>query len=149
MSQILYHIQLYGGCSKELLDALQVQQNRAARLVCRRPWRTSTKVLFQEIGWMTVKQLMVHHSILSLYKTRKAGVPKYVHEIISVPFIQQTRLAKTGGIRDIRDFKKGIGQSSYIHRAITYWNAMPSDLRQESNLEAFIPKLKDWVKMNY
>ena len=77
------------------------------------------------------------------------GVHKYIHEIISVQFTQQTRLAKTGAIRDVRELKKGIGQSSYIHRAINYWNEMPSDLRQERNLKCFIPKLKDWVKKNY
>ena len=40
MSKLVYLIQWWGGCSNYLLDYLQVLQNRAARAVTRRRWRT-------------------------------------------------------------------------------------------------------------
>ena len=68
-SHILYHIQMYGGSSEELLSALQIQQNRAARLVCRLPWRTRTEKLLKQVGWMNVRQMVAYYSLLSLFKT--------------------------------------------------------------------------------
>ena len=45
MSKFVYLIQLWGGCESYLVHALQVQQNRAARLVTRANRYTSTKKL--------------------------------------------------------------------------------------------------------
>ena len=45
ISHITYLIQLYGGCSDQLLSSLQVLQNKAARLVTKLDWRTATSTL--------------------------------------------------------------------------------------------------------
>ena len=147
-SHILYHIQLFGGSSEELLSALQLQQNKAARLVCRLPWRTRTETLLQQMGWMNVKQMVAYHSVLSLYKIRKARKPKYIHEMISEPFPFKTRIAKTGGIRDTRGFTSRIGQTSFIPRTIDIWNSLPSSIRQGESPGVFSILLKKWVKNN-
>ena len=149
MSHILYHIQLYGGCSDELLSALQVQQNRAARLVCKLPWRTRTETLLHQIGWMSVKQMVAYYSTWTLFKTRQTGLPKYIHEMISKPFPVNTRLARTGGICATRTFKQNIGQTTFIPRTISLWNIMPNQIRQEVSPELFSQKLRNWVKINF
>ena len=50
MSHITYLIQLYGGCSEQLLSSLQVLQNKAARLVTKLDWRTPTRTLLLQCG---------------------------------------------------------------------------------------------------
>ena len=81
--QIMYHIQLYGACTEELLSALQIQQNKAARSVCKAPLRTKTDTLLQQIGWMNVRQMVVYYSITSIFKTRQTKLPKYVYIYIN------------------------------------------------------------------
>ena len=148
MSHILYHIQLYGGCSQNLLSAIQVQQNRAARSVCKLPWRTNTNVLLKQLGWMNIKQMVAFYSIKSFHKTKHTGLPKYIHEAISTPFIAKTRTARTGGIRDARHFTTAIGQASFIPRTIEQWNNLPIVIRMEIDPHAFSTKLKEWVINN-
>ena len=148
MSHILYHIQLYGGTTAELLSAIQVQQNRAARLVCKLPWRTNTKILLDQLGWMNVKQMVAFYSLMSLYKTKQTKLPKYIHEVISTPFKINTRIARTGGIRDTRLFKKEIGNSTFISRTTDLWNTMPTYLRMENEINTFSSKLRVWVKQS-
>ena len=148
MSHIMYHIQLYGGSSDNLLSAIQVQQNRAARSVCKLPWRTNTNVLLRQLGWMNVKQMVAFYSLKCFHKTRQTGLPKYIHEAISRPYIAKTRPAKTGGIRDTRHYTSSIGQSSFIPRTIEIWNTLPTEIKMESNPDAFSANLKIWICNN-
>ena len=148
MSHILYLIQLYGGCSEELLYALQVQQNRAARMVCKRPWYTSTKELLLQTGWLNVKQMVAYYSTLNFFKTRQNGVPKYIHSLITEPFKCKTRMAQTGGIKQTRNFKSRIGKSSFIYRTIDLWNNIPTKIRMEKSQKVFSCKLREWVQTN-
>ena len=95
MSHILYHIQVYGGCTDELINAIQVQQNRAARMVCKLPWGTSTATLLRQIGWMTVRQMVVYYTVKNVFKTRQTKMPKYVYDMVSAPFAVKTILPDT------------------------------------------------------
>ena len=148
MSHILYHIQLYGGCSDNLLSAIQVQQNRAARSVCKLPWRTNTNVLLKQLGWMNVKQMVAFYSLKSFHKTKHTGLPKYIHEVISTPFIANTRIARTGGIRNRRHYTTGIGQTSFILKTIELWNNLPAAIRMETDPHTYSSMLKDWIYKN-
>ena len=148
LSHIIYHIELYGGCSEELLSAIQVQQNRAARMVCKLPWRTRTNTLLNQMGWMTVRQMVAFYSLMTLFKTRKSGQPSYIHNLISLPFNIKTRLACTGGIRDPRNLQSRIGMSSFIPRTISLWNSLPEGIRMEESPAIYSTKLRAWVKEN-
>ena len=133
---------------EELLSALQVQQNRAARLVCKLPWRTRTKTLLHQVGWLSVRQMVSYYSALSFHQTRQNGAPRYIHKCISEPFPFKTRLADTGGIRETRNFLSNIGQTSYISRTINLWNTLPTEIRMEESPKVFSKILRDWVRKN-
>ena len=107
--------------------------------------RTKTETLLQQIGWMSVRQMVVYYSIGSLFKTRLTKLPKYVYDMISVDFNHKTRLADSGGIRQTRLFKKRIGMTSFIPRTIDIWNEMPEEIRMEKMPNLFSDKLRKWV----
>ena len=134
LSHLLYHIELYGGCTEELLSALQIQQNRAARLVCRLPWRTSIKTLLKQMGWMSVRQMVAYYSIMSCFKAQQSEQPKYIHKMFSTPFTVKTRLADSGGIWD--------------PRRLSSRNGMPESIRTEKAPIIFATKLRVWIKDN-
>ena len=149
MAHIMYHIQLYGACTEELLSALQIQQNKAARSVCKAPFRTKTDTLLQQIGWMNVRQMVVYYSITSLFKSKQTGLPKYVYDMISVKFNHKTRLADSGGIRQTRLYKSRIGTTSFIPRTVEIWNEMPEEIRRETSQKLFSKNLRQWVTSHF
>ena len=149
MSYLVYLIQLYGGCSEFLLSALQVLQNRAANLVTRLGWRTPVRTLLLQCGWLSIRQLVVFHSILLLFNTRQTKKPTYIHSKISQDFNLRTRLATSFGIKDTRMLEKTTAQQSFIPRTVKIWNErLPAELRTETALKIFKTKLKTWVKEN-
>ena len=64
MSKLSYMIEVWGSCTKEVMDSLQVLQNRAAKVVTRNSWDMRTKDNLQQIGWLSVYQLSIYHSIV-------------------------------------------------------------------------------------
>ena len=56
LSKLSYLITLWSGCSKELLNSLQVIQNKAARAITRN-WDISTSENLKQLGWLSVYQL--------------------------------------------------------------------------------------------
>lgn len=101
MSKICYLIQLWGGCEGYLLHSLQVQLNKAARLVTGMSCFTSTKKLMDRCGWLTVKQLVVYQTTIMVHKTILTSRPHYLHGRLSPDhnYMYRTRQHSTGGIR--------------------------------------------------
>ena len=68
ISKLIYFMPVWMGCDDYLVNALQVCQIKAARLVTKLDRFTPTKVLMQQCGWLSVKQLMIYHSLVLLHK---------------------------------------------------------------------------------
>lgn len=82
-SVLIYCIPLWGHCDKGDIRSLQVLQNMAARHVLKMPPRCHRDYLFDELGWLTVHQLSIYHSILNVFKIRIHREPKYLFEQLS------------------------------------------------------------------
>lgn len=147
MSHITYLIQLYGGCSEYLLSALQVLQNKAARVVTRLGWDTPRETLLLQCGWLSIRQMVQYHSQLLLFKTKTRKRPVYIYSQISHQFNRVTRLSTTEGIKDIRKFESTLANQSFLPRTIKYWNDnIPYEIRKERKLGPFKQKLKCWIR---
>ena len=79
ISKVCYLIQLWGGCESYLLNMLQVQMNRAARIVTGLSRFTSTRKLMDRCGWLTARQLVVYQSVIMVHKILLTGKPYYLH----------------------------------------------------------------------
>ena len=71
ISKLIYLMPVWAGAEDYLINALQVCQNKAARLVTKLDIFTPSMVLMKQCGWLPVKQLMVFHIIVLLHKTLK------------------------------------------------------------------------------
>ena len=139
-SVLVYCLPLFGGCNKVDLHDLQVLQNKAAQIVTHKPPRTSRKELYDQLGWMTVCQLVVYHTLLMVYKIRQSGEPEYMASFLK----NDTR---TGKIME-PNIKLGLAQKSFCFRGSSDWNALPSSIRNSTKIGEFKRKLKSWVLQN-
>ena len=96
-SVLCYYLPLFGGCSKEDLDLLQTQQNKAARIVLNYPPRSNRDSTFDKVKWLTVRQLIAYYSLLAVYRIRTSKQPENLHGLIARDnhnFIMVTLLVK-------------------------------------------------------
>ena len=82
-SVLCYCLPLFGGCNQSEVQTLQVQQNRAAQIVLNSPPRTSRDWMFDKLGWMTVQQLIAHHTLIAVYRIRQSKEPEQLADILT------------------------------------------------------------------
>ena len=150
MSKVCYLIQLWGGCEGYLLNSLQVQVNKAARLVTRLPQYTSTRRLMQRCGWLTVKQLVKYHTILMVHKTILTSKPMYIKNRLCKEFSYKTRSDSSGCIRLDQSYrcKTDLPKNSFRSRGAHEYNSIPVDLKRTQTMLSFKTKLKKWIQLN-
>ena len=148
MSSLIYLIQLIGGASGYLLNALQVIQNKAARIVTRLPWGTSTKTLLNQLGWLSIRQLVVFHDLVQVFKTRQDKKPVFLSNIFSKTFSYDTRAATNKKIVQNQKPKSEETKQSFVYRSLLEWNLLPAEIRKMEKLEKFKQALKTWIQIN-
>ena len=139
-SVLIYCLPVFGGCTKGEIDSLQKMQNKAARLVVNKGWRTPRKEVFAEVGWMTVKQLIVYHTALCTFRIRESKEPEYLHAFMS----QTNRLNRI----IIPHTNLSLMRSSYCYRGALEWNNLPDALRSCRSMRKFKSLLKGWIYEN-
>ena len=65
-SVLVYCLPLFGGCNMGDVRDLQVLQNKAGQIVAHKPPFTNRAELFDQLGWMTVYQLIFFHTSLGI-----------------------------------------------------------------------------------
>ena len=148
LSKLIYLIQVWGGTSEFLLSSLQILQNKAARYVTRLSWYTPIKILLNQCGWLTVRQLAVYHSLNLIYKTKRDEKPVYFHLKFSEHFLYTTRFACGNKIKFEMNVKKKLTEQNFTYKTIKIWNDLPIEIRQAETLTDFKNQVKVWIKLN-
>ena len=138
-SVLCYCLPLFGGCCAIQVKSLQVQQNKAAQIVLNLPARSHRDHMYDRLSWLTVNQLIVYHTLVSVHRIKKSGQPEYLATI----FGRASRQV-VGGII-VENNRSAVVRNSFTFRASEQWNKLPIDLRIETKIGQFKLKLKKWV----
>ena len=111
---MVYCLSLFGGCDKSHIKDIQVLQNKAAQIVTHSPPRTRREELYDQVQWLTVNQLIVYHTLVTVFKVRKNNEPEY----LALKLNNDTR---TGRIL-IPNTDLRLAQNSFVIRGSSYWN---------------------------
>ena len=106
-------------------------------------------MLLTQCGWLSVKQLVMYHSLVLMFKTKMDKKPKYIYEHIGATPGRHTRQEqdRVGStlIRDVRNLKTGTANKSFIPRTVQDWNNLPVNLIEARSLVLFKKELRAWV----
>ena len=139
-SVLVYCLPVFGGCDKFEIEALQVMQNKAARLVTHSSLRVPRKEIFSQLGWLTVNQLIYYHSALSTYRIRQEREPEYLSTLMN-------RDNERGSII-VPNTTLTLAKKSFCFRGSTQWNSIPVHIRNTIKISQFKMKLKSWILLN-
>ena len=163
MSKLIYLMPVWAGCEDYLTKALQVIQNKVARSVTKKDIFTPTKVLMKEWCWLSVRQLMVYHSLIQVQKTIQHKTPSYLYERVTSQlslldtslvtrssYYYNTRQEARGVLRQVpeAEAKLDLSDRSWCWRATKAYHSLPLSIKMESKLPKFKKQLKAWVLGN-
>ena len=100
------------------------------------PLRTHRSELYEKLGWMTVSQLAVYQTLLTMKRIKTTREPEYLYEKLSQENIR--------GHIVIPNTRLSIAKKSFCWRAAEWWNKIPQDIRT-LDLPKFKMELKDWI----
>ena len=165
LSKLIYLMPLWSGCEEYLVRALQIIQNKAAKAVAKPTYATPTKTILRSCGWLSVRQLMVYHSLVLLQKTLANKAPRYMYDKVTAAgkFTYNTRQVSecssdfsfsvqhplaNGTIRQEPGNKLELYKNGWCWRSVEQYNTFPTNIRLEQKLPNFKTSLKKWVLNN-
>ena len=123
-----------------MLDARCYILARAGRIVTYKPPYTNRNELYDQLGWLSVAQLVVYHTLLLVFKLRKTGEPEYLAGILKND-------SRTGRII-VPNVKLGLAKNSFCFRGSENWNELPQVLRNSLKIGAFKRGVRKWITEN-
>ena len=149
MSKLTYLIALWGGCNMYLLKSLQVLQNKAARIVAKLDWSTSTPVLLAQCGWLSVNQLVVYHTVVLVFKVLQTKQPKPLHNMFPTEYkYKNTSQARSRSIKQRGHPNKDLARDSFRWRGAETFNQLPAHIKNIETLAKFKFEAKKWIRNN-
>ena len=139
-SVLCYCLPLFGGCSKTELNSLQTLQNGAARIALNLPSRSNRDEMFDTLYWLTVRQLIAFHTLLTIFRIRTTGQPEYLANIL----LHENRRGKI----IIKNSQLELYRRSFSYRGSVLWNKLPESLRNDDKEETFKKNLSKWIREN-
>ena len=94
--------------------------------------------MYDKLKWLTVRQLVVYHTLLMLYKVRQSKEPEYLARIL----LMENRM----GSIIVPNTTLGLARKSFLWRGSETWNTLPGTLRATSKISLFKKNLKLWVQ---
>ena len=141
-SKLCNLIQLWGGTEDYLLKSLQVTQNKVMRVVTGMCWFTPSGVL-----WLSVKQLVAYHTLMTVQKTVLSASPIYLSEKLC----QSNHDHYTWQIVKFDDKFEGKterSKKSFCYRGAIQYNMLPIEIRSSMSLQSYKRKIKWWIMRN-
>ena len=136
-SVLSYCLPLFGGCDIGEIQDLQVLQNKAAQLVTKSPPRSPRHPMYDRLGWLTVYQLVLYHTVLAVYRVRLTGEPEYLAKSLCND-------NRNGNII-IRNTRLTLLQKSFKFRGACNWNDLPQSIRNIPTIGTFKSALRSWI----
>ena len=139
-SVLVYCLPLFGGCDKGELQAIQVLQNKAAQIVTRSAPRSHRDTMYDTLDWLTVNQLVVYHTAITVYRIRQSNEPEYLAE--------KLQFDSRNGRVIVPNLKLGLARRSFCFRGADTWNSLPMHVRQARKIGEFKKGVRKWVQGN-
>ena len=99
------------------LNKLQYRQNKTEKFVLNFPPWSCRETIFDEIEWLSVRQLIAYHTLLAVYNIRKKKCP----ETLAEPLL---RVNHNGHII-VPNVQLSLYRNSFLFRGALLWNRLP------------------------
>ena len=147
LSKLSYLITLWSGCSKELLNSLQVIQNKAARAITKN-WDIGTSENLKQLGWLSVYQLGFYNTLLTLHQVKYQRKPEYLASIFEWDYIYRTRQVNSGYVKPKGVPKYDVSKRGFRWRAPEHFNRLPIEIINTEDKATFKRSVKIWITEN-
>lgn len=143
ISRLDYCNALYIGVPQSLRNKLQLVQNAAARLLSNAPKFAHISPILCALHWLPIQFRIKFKILLFVFKAIHGLAPSYLSDLLAI-YVPRRALRSTDQLSLVvpQSRYKKWGDCSFSVCGPRLWNALPVELRVESDLVAFKSALK-------
>lgn len=135
-SKLYYSSSVRSNTSNKNISKLQSVQNFAARIV------TGTR---KKLNWLPVSYMLSLRDGVLAFKCVKGLAPGYLADRFTTRSTVHTINTRNKHKLTIPGYKSAAGQRTFLYRAVTLWNSLPSSITDNTNLACFKRDLKNYL----
>lgn len=129
----------------EDFQKLQIQQNKAMRLVLRCRKRTSINWMLETLGWFNIRQRIMFLTMTMVFKIKNGMVPDHAKRGVDLVESNRYELRNIGQFR-IQRVRRRATQNNIFVNGLIMFNNLPKNIRNASNIYEFKNLLKVHIK---
>ena len=137
---------VWHGISNKLNDKLQKLQNRAARVLTKSPFDTSSVFLRNLLGWDDVSTRRTKHLAITMYKTLYDLFPSYLRDLFvscDSHYILRNNKNKLALPMPKTNYRK----RCFSYSGAKLWNSLPVELRCANSLGKFKKEISNSLSL--
>ena len=138
---VRYCVSVYGSCTAQRLHRVQKVINFGARVVTGRKKRDHISDAVHDLGWLSAHDLNSYHSLCLLKRVILTGEPAGLKRQLVTRGEHRVRPTRQDGNLCLPRIRSETGRRTYVYRAATAFNDLPSTVREGS-----LPKFKRGLK---
>ena len=128
---------VWDGMSGCLSDKLQKLQNRAARVITRSPFDTSSNLLLAMLKWDKLSLRRKKQKALIMYKTLNELAPDYLQCLFTQRHVNDYNLRNLEGKLSLPKPNTNYLKRSFCYSGACLWNNLPQDLKSVRSIGQF------------
>ena len=127
---------VWDGLNITLNDKLQKLQNRAARIITKSRYDTSSSELFGKLGWDNLLVRRKKHRAILMFKTVNDLTPHYLRELFQSRSTGYN-LRNSENTLFVAKPRTNYGKRSFSYSGAVLWNELPQNMRAIGSLNQF------------
>ena len=130
--------------SSHLSDTLQKRQNRAARVITKSPYDTSSSLLLNKLKWEKLSKRRQTQKALIMFKTIHKLAPKYLHQLFT-PRRSEYNLRNLEGKLALPKPHTNYLKRSFSYSGALLWNNLPQEMRDTDSIGLFKRRISNRI----
>ena len=130
---------VWGSTSLSNLERLLKLQKRAARIILKTDFRTSSAGMFKELGWLSVERRLKYNKAILTYKALNNMTTAYISSMLKP--VSQTHClnlrSSVKGTLYVPKSRTTLYNGAFSYSAPNMWNSLPQPVRNCDTLNAF------------
>ena len=136
----------WGSTSTANLGRLLKLQKRAARIILKSDFDTSSASMFQELGWMPVESRINYNKAVLTYKALNNMTPDYITKLLTPMSQAHSRNLRSSENNElyVPFSQTKLYSGAFSCSAPRLWNSFPQAVRNAESLNVFKRNVKPW-----